>query len=241
LQDGRGFHLGTLSVALSGLVPRLRCGRFRAMSGQEPGAGDRAPVPRIGAAEAARLGDALAFAAEHHGRQARKGTHMPYTSHLLQVAGLVLEHGGDLDQAIAGLLHDLVEDCAGVRVEDVAARFGARVAAIVSDCTDTLEGDTPARKSPWSERKRHYIEHMAVAAEDSVLVSACDKRHNLGAMVADLRVEGAVALERFSRGAQDQLWFYRSFLATVRSRLPVRLRDELEHLVDEFAVLVNGE
>src|SRR5687767_1740947 len=102
---------------------------------------------------------ALAFALAAHGDQTRKGSNVPYVSHLLQVSGLVLEHGGDSEQATAALLHDVVEDTAAT-IEDVAAAFGPAVAAIVADCTDTLADETPDHKRPWLARKQAYVAHL---------------------------------------------------------------------------------
>ncbi len=146
----------------------------------------------------AQLTDALAFALDAHGAQTRKGRDIPYASHLLQVAGLVLEHGGDAELAVAGLLHDVLEDCATVDAAGLRERFGPRVSRIVEACTDTLPGDSPEAKSPWPERKRRYLARIAEADADTHLVVACDKLHNLRALLADLESEGPDTLERFT-------------------------------------------
>ncbi len=90
-----------------------------------------------------RLADAAALALEIHTDQLRKGTDIPYVSHLLAVAAIVLEHGGDEDQAIAGLLHDAVEDAGAGWEPVIAERFGSRVARIVRGC---MCGRHPERK-----------------------------------------------------------------------------------------------
>ena len=181
---------------------------------------------------------ALVFALDRHGEQTRKGTGVPYVSHLLQVAGLVLENGGDWEQAAAALVHDSVEDLRDVTGEMIQRSFGARVARIVTDCTDTLPGDTPEAKSPWIERKMGYLGQLAAAGADSLLVAACDKRHNLGAIIADFRVQGAQTFERFNAPAEDQLQFYREFARRSGERLPARLRLDLEALVTELEDIV---
>jgi (p)ppGpp synthase/HD superfamily hydrolase len=197
------------------------------------------PVPVILPADARRLGRALEFAAERHGGQARKGTEIPYVSHLLHVAGFVLEHGGDVDQAMAALLHDVVEDC-GVRPAELESYFGARVARIVVECTDLLDGDTPEAKSDWLTRKQRYLDHLPTAWPPSWLVSACDKRHNLAALVADLRRHGPAYLGRFNAGGDQQLWFYRAFHAAARSNIPAALAADLASLADQFAALIGS-
>ena len=107
-----------------------------------------------------RFEEALTYAARAHNQQTRKGNNVPYISHLLSVAAIVLENGGSEDEAIAALLHDAVEDAGGPqRRADIAQTFGETVARIVDGCTDTDE--TP--KPPWRERKERYIAHLEEA------------------------------------------------------------------------------
>src|SRR3954470_10900241 len=97
-----------------------------------------------------RFDDALVFARRLHAAQVRKGTAIPYVSHLLGVCSLVLEFGGGEDEAIAALLHDAVEDQGGAAMRaEIIARFGEAVAAIVDGCTDA----ETIPKPPWKERK----------------------------------------------------------------------------------------
>ena len=169
------------------------------------------------------LTKACAFAIQHHSHHRRKGSSIPYVSHLLQVAGSVFEHGGDLEQAIAALCHDTLEDCDEVDVSLLEKEFGSRVAKIVQDCTDTFEADTPDKKSAWRERKEAYLAHLASADKDSVLVAACDKLHNLSSIVADVYTHGTGYLTRFSGSPQQQNWYFSTFLENTRDRLPKRL------------------
>ena len=122
-----------------------------------------------------RFAEAVRYAAELHATQTRKGGDgtAPYLCHLLIVSGQVLEYGGSEVQAIAALLHDAIEDCDDVDHAAIAERFGEDVAVIVSDCTDTLPGDTPEKKAPWRERKERYLEHLETASDASLLVAAC--------------------------------------------------------------------
>jgi (p)ppGpp synthase/HD superfamily hydrolase len=178
--------------------------------------------------ERVRFAAALRFALAAHGDQKRKGTEIPYASHLLQVAGLVLEHGGDADQAIAGLLHDAIEDCPGVSEGDLRARFGAEVARIVRAMSDVLEGDTPRRKSPWLARKRRFVRHLRGQDARVRLVAACDKLDNLRSLVADLQAEGPATFARF-RGTPAQIrWYYAAVRRALGNDLPERLLRELD-------------
>jgi GTP pyrophosphokinase len=178
----------------------------------------------------ARLIDAASFAMTIHAEQLRKGSDTPYISHLLGVASLVLEFGGDEDQAIAGLLHDAIED-QGVEQEPVIeARFGPRVAAIVRGCTDADSFPKP----PWQARKEAYIAHLETAGPDVWLVSCADKLYNARAIVTDLRALGDAMFTRFTGGKAGTLWYYRK-LADVFARVsPGILSVELNEAVADM-------
>ena len=127
---------------------------------------------------------ALDYAVRLHDGQMRKGTDIPYVSHLLAVAALVMESGGDQDETIAALLHDAVEDCGGRPVlNEIRSRFGDRVADIVDGCTDAYTEPKP----PWKARKEQYLHHLEDASESILLVSNADKLHNARAILTDYR------------------------------------------------------
>lgn len=176
-----------------------------------------------------RFEQAVVYAYQLHAQQKRKGSNIPYVSHLFAVCALVMENGGDEDQAIAALLHDAVEDQGGQPVaEEIERRFGANVRRIVEGCTDTDQ--TP--KPPWRKRKEDYIAHVRHASADVRLVSCCDKLHNARAILADLRDVGASVWSRFSATPDQHLWYYRSLIAAYREAGgPLLLSDELERVV----------
>lgn len=174
-----------------------------------------------------RLSDAVAFALQTHAQQVRKGTDIPYVSHLLGVASLVLEHGGDEEQAMAAMLHDAVED-QGAHLEPIIRdTFGARVADIVTGCTDA---DT-LPKPPWRARKEAYIRHLTQAAEDVLLVSCSDKLHNARAICTDVRVLGLGVFDRFKAGRDGTLWYYRQLADAFARLMPGALATELSEAV----------
>jgi (p)ppGpp synthase/HD superfamily hydrolase len=188
---------------------------------------ERTVLPKLGT----RFERALVFAHRKHAGQARKKTPVPYISHLLSVVGLVLEAGGDEDLAIAGLLHDVVEDCGGAPVlKQVRARFGRRVARIVESCTDT--DVTP--KPPWRRRKEAYLQHLRSADADARLVSAADKLHNVRSILADYRESGESTWERFQGKREGTLWYYRALSKEFERKMPNRLTRELKRVVAEL-------
>jgi (p)ppGpp synthase/HD superfamily hydrolase len=197
----------------------------------------------FGGADQARLRRAAELALSWHADQTRKGSEVPYASHLLQVAGLVLEHGGDVDQAVAGFLHDSLEDVSSPeerrsREGILRDEFGEGVLRMVRACTDTGEHEALGSKAPWEERKSRYLEHLAHVDSLSALVTACDKRHNLGALVGDVRAHGARYLDRFRAGASDQVWYFEGVVNALRDRIPRRLAEELGALLADFRTLV---
>ncbi|MGA9964457.1 MAG: HD domain-containing protein [Terriglobales bacterium] len=178
-----------------------------------------------------RFEQALLFATRKHAGQSRKGTAVPYVAHLLSVAGLVLEAGGDEDLAIAALLHDVVEDCGGApMLKEIRRRFGKRVAHVVDGCTDTDLDPKP----PWRQRKEDYIAHLRTADADTRLVSAADKLHNVRSIVAIYREIGDRVWERFHGRRDGTLWYYRALLDEFQRKKSSPLIRELERAVIEL-------
>jgi GTP pyrophosphokinase len=163
------------------------------------------------------------LALELHRGQIRTKTGKPTVSHLLAVAALVLEHGGDEDETIAALLHDGPEDCGGrVTLDEIQRRFGPRVAGIVEGCTDSLAQPAP----PWRQRKERYLTHLPDADDSTLLVSLADKVHNVRSLVLAYREAGETLWERFSTSRDELLWYYEALLAVFRDT-PSRQREPL--------------
>ena len=162
-----------------------------------------------------RFEDALVLAHQLHADQIRKGTAIPYISHLLGVAAIVIENGGTEDEAIAALLHDAIEDAGGDPTRNlIRERFGQNVLEIVEGLTDTDQ--TP--KPPWRKRKEDYIAHLAEATPSVLLVSLADKIHNAQSIVRDVRNEGESVWNRFTGGKEGSLWYYRALAEAFRAR-----------------------
>ena len=184
-----------------------------------------------------RFDEALTYAREHHRDDWRKGTGIPYVSHLLGVSSLVLDMEGSEDEAIAALLHDVIEDGGGVEAEVVIReRFGDDVARIVRACSDTDVQPKP----PWQDRKKTYIAAIAHKRPDELRVSLADKVHNARAILLDLRTNGDELWTRFSAGRDAQLWYYGGLADQFTARRAdlgepaAPLVDELQRVVAEI-------
>jgi GTP pyrophosphokinase len=186
-----------------------------------------------------RFDTALHYATRHHARQLRKGTPVPYTAHLLAVASLVLEMQGDEDEAIAGLLHDVVEDGGGSKaLAEIEQLFGPAVAAIVLDNSDSV--DEGERKGPWFERKRGYIDAFPGKAPASLRVSLADKLHNARSILIDYRTHGDALWARFRQGQGLATRVYYRELAAAFERERDRLGEGAAPAVDELRRTVDA-
>ena len=175
-----------------------------------------------------RLSSALALAVQAHDGQVRKGTAIPYIAHPMGVASIALDFGATENQAIAALLHDVLEDGGPHYAPLIEAQFGAEVLALVQACTDGVP-DASGMKADWGERKRAYLAHLAQAPAEVLLVSGADKLHNARAIVSDLITIGPEVFKRFKAGRDGTLWYYRA-LADVftQRRAPVAVSLEAE-------------
>lgn len=192
-----------------------------------------------------RFNEALVFTASLHCQQTRKGPQeVPYISHLLGVASLVLEANGDEDMAIAALLHDAVEDQGGYETLDrIRERFGERVAHMVEGCTDDFTGHG---HTSWCERKTKYIAHLREEVdEETRIVSLADKVHNARAILLDYIEYGDAVFTRFRARKEGTMWYYRTLVDAFRyaeSKRPIkhfkhgheRLLRELDRLVEKL-------
>jgi len=178
-----------------------------------------------------RLQRAFRYAAEKHDGQTRKKSGVPYLSHLMAVASLVLEAGGDEDMAMAALLHDVVEDCGGMpRLREIRKQFGPRVAKIVEGCTDSFVEPKPE----WLERKKEYLRAVKHADAETRLVSAADKLHNVRTILADYRRHGEAIWTRFNGKKEGTLWYYRALSDEYQRRGRNRITQELALAVEEL-------
>jgi (p)ppGpp synthase/HD superfamily hydrolase len=185
-----------------------------------------------------RFEEAFIYASRLHAKQNRKGTKIPYIAHLLGVTALVLENGGDEDEAVAALLHDAVEDQGGLRtLQEIRRRFGDRVADIVDGLTDTYSFPKP----PWRERKITYIDHLRSASPEVRRVSLADKLHNARAILFTLQSEGEKTWGRFHGGKSGTLWYYRTLVSVFQESGSDFLTSELARVVSHIERLAASD
>jgi len=180
-----------------------------------------------------RFQKAMAYATELHKDQTRKSTAITYICHPFGVASLVLEAGGDEDQAIAALLHDIPEDCGGEpRLKEISEMFGSRVEKIVRGCSDSLVED-PEEKAPWKERKEVHINHLYEADLDTLTVTAADKAHNARSIATDLQNQGPSLWNRFNANRENIIWYYESVYTVLQAKgVNVALLTPLRSAID---------
>ena len=184
-----------------------------------------------------RFEEALLLALRAHADQSRKGTAVPYAAHLLSVCALVLEDGGDEDEAIAALLHDALEDQPDrVTREQLEEYFGPRVKALVELSTDTPADYTGKEdKGDWGLRKAAYLERLRKERYPECRVALADKLHNLRSIARDHRQIGAAVWQRFNKGREEQLQYYRKLVEVFRhNRAPGHILAEMENLIGEL-------
>jgi (p)ppGpp synthase/HD superfamily hydrolase len=173
-----------------------------------------------------RFSRAVDYARIAHARQLRKGTDVPYLSHVLGVAALVIEFGGSEDQSIAALLHDTIEDCGQAHEAMIRALFGEAVVDIVIACTDVsaearaADANPEIARSNWYDRKRAHLANTIDADDNVLLVSACEKLHNARAIVQDLENPGIgqAVFDRFNGGREGTLGYYQSLAHVFATR-----------------------
>ena len=181
-----------------------------------------------------RFDSALDMAASLHRYQARKGSgevRIPYLSHLMMVAAIVLEDGADEDTAIAALLHDGPEDQGGLKTLNlIREQFGDRIAEIVIECTDTLKTPKPA----WLPRKKRFLAQLRRVEDRQVLLVKCaDCLANARATLSDHRRIGDKVWTRFKSMscATNQLWWYANCVGALRPISDTRAFVQLEEVV----------
>ncbi len=180
-----------------------------------------------------KFDEAMALATDSFRGIYRKGTTIPYLTHLMSVAAMVGEGGGDEEQMIAAMLHDYLEDIRGATREGVEAQFGARVARMVVALSDSTSHPKPA----WRERKEKYIAHLEHEPAEVKLISTADKLHNCRSIVRDHQARGDEIFMLFTGKKDGTLWYYRALLPALSKNWGHPLLEELRASVKHLHVL----
>lgn len=190
-----------------------------------------------------RINHAFAFAAKHHDQQVRKGTRLPYLTHPANVAVILTRYECDDDTVVAGILHDVVEDCVregwtrAMLESRIAEKFGDTVlAAVLSVTKRKLDAD--GNEMDRDERNADYLERIGGATDPAKWVCAADKLHNVNATLADLRrtMEPSTVWSRFAGGRDGTIAFYRAVLERLRGTgFSAPIVDELAAAVEALA------
>lgn len=174
-----------------------------------------------------KFDEALALASELHRKQNRKGTPIPYISHLMAAAGIVLEanayHPMDNieDVAIGALLHDAIEDQGHkIDLDQIKEKFGDTVYRIVLECSDAIVTEKGQEKPPWKDRKRAYLDNISGKSQETLLVSCADKMHNARCIMFDHDRIGDDIWDRFNAGKDGTIWYYRSLAEELEKAWP---------------------
>jgi (p)ppGpp synthase/HD superfamily hydrolase len=177
-----------------------------------------------------RFERALALAHELHGSQVRKGSKVPFVTHLMAVSALVGEYGGSEDAVIGALLHDAAEDQGGRRtLARIESEFGPEVSRLVALCSDAYS----AIKPPWKRRKEAFVQRLPDAPPEAKLIIAADKIHNARSIRREMRIHGAEAIfARFRGGREGTLWYLDACLAALRTSWDHPILEELRESVE---------
>ncbi len=194
------------------------------------------------------INHALAFAAKHHDRQVRKGTRLPYLTHPANVAIILTRYGRDNDTVVAGILHDVVEDCVRdgytreMLEQRIADKFGVTVLETVLAITYRRHDDEGVELSA-DERKLDYLDRLGTASEEARWVCAADKIHNASSTVADLRrtVDPGTVWSRFSGGKTGTARWYRQVYERLREvGFAAPIMTELDRVSGELLKLADS-
>lgn len=183
-----------------------------------------------------RINHAFAFAAKHHDQQVRKGTRLPYLTHPANVAIILTRYGCGEETVVAGILHDVIEDCVRdgwtreMLEERIGRKFGSSVLQTVLAVTQRKLDDDGMELSS-EERKQDYLDRLPLASEDALWVCAADKVHNANSILSDLRRTAfpETVWGRFNVGREGTVKYYRRVAETLRQvGFAAPIVDELE-------------
>lgn len=170
---------------------------------------------------------AIQVATIAHKSQSRKGTKIPYITHPYSVAMILAQEGYNDELIAAGILHDTLEDT-DITISDIELKFGKGIANIVEGCSE------PNKALPWKERKTHTLKYLETASDDIRIVTCADKLHNIRSMSEDHQTLGDSLWSKFNQGRDQQGWYYRGLVKSLRKGKTFRLVQEIHQEVDRL-------
>lgn len=172
---------------------------------------------------------AFVLAANLHANQTRKASFVPgvpYLSHLMEVAGMVMASGAPEAVVAAALLHDAIEDQGDWTRSSIREELGAEVLALVEECTEPGTGG--ATKAPWLDRKKTALQRVQHLSMGALLIMIADKLHNMRELRYNFILRGDEAYVGFRADRAAILWFHQEIVREMRQRLAT-LRSERAH------------
>ncbi len=168
-----------------------------------------------------RLSRAVTMVTKLIGMMPRKSSpNIPALSHPFAVLALVVEAGGDADQQVAAVLHDVLEDYGTLySAARMATEFGPDVLALVRAASDCEISPESPHKRPWQERKEAYVASLDTKSAYQLLVVAADKVHNLSTLLAEL-AQNPSAWNMYKGGRNGTQWYYTQVIQAIAHKRP---------------------
>lgn len=179
---------------------------------------------------------ALTIASRYHNGLMRRSEPVPAIIHPIAVALIVAIHKHDPDVISAAILHDTLEDTPYTQ-DQLATDFGSRVAKLVAGVS-ILESDCETGAS-WRQRKQAYIDKLAIAEFDHMLICTADKIHNLNSLIVSHKTQGNKLWDTFNASSQEYRWYYTTLLRTLRKQFRHPLLDQLGQLIELAEPIMN--
>lgn len=175
------------------------------------------------------LDRAILFAVQCHAGIERRGKGFPYVVHPLEAMAIAATMTSDQDVLAAAVLHDVVEDT-DVTLDDLRARFGDRVAALVE-----TESDKPGKREDWRARKEESLKRLSEASRDGKIVAMGDKLSNMRAIARDYTTEGESFWKRFYiKDKSVHGWRYHALVDALSSLSDTYAWQEFNFLVNRI-------
>jgi (p)ppGpp synthase/HD superfamily hydrolase len=180
-----------------------------------------------------KIQKALNLAAAKHNGQMRKSSKLPYIVHPFSVAIILSEFTDDENVIVAGLLHDLLEDVESYSYQNLKNDFGQKIADIILGISEENDFDNgESEKETWKKRKLGYLKNLEKQNQESLLICAADKIHNLKSMSRIYQEQKRGMWRDFNAPLEKQIWYYQAVIEILEIKL--RNRQILKKLKREF-------